>query len=64
MAESFYVLSCGNSQAAGTYPETAFSGPAEAIQTAADYEATLYRVTYQDGQQTGAQLLYSPDMEA
>lgn len=57
----YYVIACGNSQAAGLYPLTAFSGPAEAIQTAANYEGTLYKVTYQNGQQTGAELLYSPE---
>lgn len=58
--ETFYYLECGNAIAEGLYPATDFDGDADAIRTAADYEATLYKVEYVDGVRTGAAVLYDP----
>lgn len=57
---SFYYFECGNAFVDGLYNVSAFTSDGEAIRKAADYEATLYRYEYQDGEQTDYTVLYDP----
>ena len=44
----------------GLFTAGDFKDDNEAIEKAADYEATLYKYTYKDGQRTGSRILYEP----
>lgn len=57
----FYFLDCMNAFINdGLFPADQFKSEAEAIQTAADYEATLYRYEYRDGELINSKVLYQP----
>ena len=57
----YYYMDCMNAFVNdGLFPASEFKDDADAIRTAADYEATLYKYEYQDGQQINCQALYEP----
>ena len=58
--EVFYYMRCGNAFVEGLYPAAQFDDDTDAINKAADYEATLYKVTYTDGKRTNAVVLWDP----
>ena len=56
----YYYMDCMNAITKGLYPAADFHDDAEAIQKAADYEATLYRYEYRNGEQISRATLYEP----
>lgn len=57
----YYFFDCLNAFVSDRYFEvSAFKGDADAISTAANYEATLYRYTYVHGERTKRTVLYDP----
>lgn len=59
--ERCYSFVCMNAMISNRlFIESAFNGDEDAIKTAIDYEATLYKVTLVDGKQTETELLYDP----
>lgn len=60
----YYHFDCMNAFVNdGLFPAGDFTGRAEAIQKAADYEATLYRYEYRDGKLISTETLYEPIMQ-
>lgn len=58
---AYYFLDCMNAFVnEGLFPVTEFSGDEEAKQTAANYEATLYRYEYKAGIRISSTILYQP----
>lgn len=58
---TFYFMECMNAFINdGLFPAAEFKDDADAIQTAADYEATLYRQEWKDGERISSVLLYEP----
>lgn len=60
---TFYRLECMNSFVAGLYKAEEFSSEAEAIETASNYEATLTKLIYNNGECVASKLLYDPKEE-
>jgi len=59
--EYFYTFDCMNAFLADRYfKESAFQGDADAIKTAANYEATLYKHRFVNGERTLTEKLYDP----
>lgn len=59
--EYCYSFVCMNSMLSNRlFIESAFNGDEDAIKTAADYKATLYKIKLVDGEQTEKEMLYSP----
>lgn len=57
----YYYMDCLNAFVNdGLFPAGEFSDDADAIRTAADYEATLYKYVYQDGEKISSRILYEP----
>lgn len=58
---NYYYFDCMNAFLTERYfKETAFKGDSEAIETAANYEATLYKYTFKDGEPVETITLYDP----
>ena len=58
---SYYYMDCMNAFVnGGLFPVSDFESDAEAIQKAADYEATLYRDEYRNGERISSDILYTP----
>lgn len=57
---TYYYLECMNAHVNGLYPVSDFQSDQEAIRTAADYEATLYRQEYIKGELKATSVLYDP----
>ena len=58
---AYYYMDCMNAFINdGLFPVSEFESDAEAIQKAADYEATLYRDEYRDGVRISSTVLYQP----
>ena len=58
---TYYYFDCLNAFVnGGLFPAGEFKDDAEAIQKAADYEATLYKYEYRHGQRTDSRVLYEP----
>lgn len=58
---SYYFMDCMNAFVNnGLFPAAEFADDAEAIRTAANYEATLYRYEYRDGERISSRVLYEP----
>lgn len=58
---TYYYMDCMNAFVNdGLFPVSEFESDAEAIQKAADYEATLYRDEYRDGVRISSTILYQP----
>lgn len=57
----YYYMDCLNAFVNdGLFPAREFTDDADAIRTAADYEATLYKFEYRDGQRISSSVLYEP----
>lgn len=56
----YYKIECMNATASGIYKASEFSGDEEAIKTASDYEGTLTKEEYRNGERIGSVLLYDP----
>lgn len=57
----YYFLDCMNAFANdGLFPAGEFKDDLEAIRTAANYEATLYKYTFKDGEEIEEKVLYEP----
>lgn len=56
----YYRLECGNAIANGIYKASEFNGDQDAIDTASNYEATLTKEEYKDGERISSTLLYEP----
>ena len=57
----YYYMDCLNAFVNnGLFPASEFEDDAEAIRTAADYEATLYKYRYVKGDRISSQVLYDP----
>lgn len=57
----YYFMDCLNAFVnGGLFPVKEFADDAEAIQAAADYEATLYKIEYRNGDQVKRTVLYEP----
>lgn len=60
----YYYMDCMNALANdGLFPESEFKDDADAIRTAANYEATLIKYEYQDGKQISSAVLYEPMLQ-
>lgn len=58
---SYYFFDCMDAFITDRYwKQSAFKDDAEAISMAADYEATLYRITYKHGERVETVVLYEP----
>lgn len=58
---SYYFMDCLNSFVNnGLFPAEEFDGDADAIQQAANYEATLYKYKYKYGERISSRVLYQP----
>lgn len=58
---TYYMIECGNAVVDGfLLPAKDFTDDADAIRTAADYEGTLYKMEYKDGQEINYTILYDP----
>lgn len=60
----YYRFDCMNSYVAGLYKAEEFSSEAEAIAKASDYEATLVKYIYSNGERIASSLLYDPKEQA
>ncbi len=49
-----------NALASGLYKASDFTGDEEAIETASNYEATLTKEEYRNGERLSSKLLYDP----
>lgn len=59
--EYFYTFDCMNAFLADRlFPESAFKGDKEAIKTASNYEATLYKHCFEDGEMISTEKLFDP----
>ena len=57
----YYFFDCMNAFVTDRYFKvSAFKSDADAISTAANYEATLYRYTFKDGERVNRTVLYDP----
>lgn len=57
----YYFMDCMNAFVNdGLFPAAEFKDDAEAIRTAADYEATLYKYEYRHGDRISTEVLYEP----
>lgn len=57
----YYFMDCMNAFVNdGLFPAAEFKDDAEAIREAANYEATLYKFDYKDGQRISSSVLYQP----
>lgn len=60
---TYYFMECMNAFVNdGLFPADQFQTDAEAIRTAADYEATLYKQEWRDGERISSHCIYSPGM--
>lgn len=57
---TYYQFDCKNSYVAGLYKAEEFSSEEEAIGKASDYEATLIKHIYENGERVASTLLYEP----
>lgn len=57
---TYYQFDCMNSYVAGLYKAEEFSSEEEAIEKASDYEATLVKHIYENGERVASTLLYDP----
>ena len=58
---SYYYFDCMNAFLTDRlFPVAAFEDEREAIKTAANYEATLYRLTYKNGRRVESKTIYDP----
>ena len=58
---SYYFMDCLNAFVNnGLFPTAEFEDDADAIRTAADYEATLYKYEYRNGERISSRILYQP----
>ena len=57
---TYFYLDCQNDFVRGIYPESDFRGTDDAIQTAANYEAVLYKIEYQAGEMASCMVVYDP----
>lgn len=58
---SYYFMDCLNAFVNnGLFPAAEFADDADAIQTAANYEATLYKYEYRNGDRISSRVLYEP----
>ena len=58
---SYYFMDCMNAFVNdGLFPAAEFKDDADAIQTAANYEATLYKYEYRHGERISSAVLYEP----
>ena len=58
---TYYYMDCMNAFINdGLFPAAEFEGDADAIQHAANYEATLYKYEYRDGERISSATLYEP----
>jgi ribosomal protein S6 len=58
---SYYFMDCLNAFVnGGLFPASEFKDDADAIQTAANYEATLYKYEYKHGERISSVALYEP----
>lgn len=61
LSGAYYFFDCMNAFVnGGLFPAAEFDSEAEAIDTAANYEATLYRYEYRDGVQISSAEIYNP----
>lgn len=59
--EQFYYFDCMNAVLGDKlWALTAFEGDQDAKKTAADYKATLYKLTYENGERVACETLYDP----
>ena len=56
----YYFMDCMDFVNDGLFPQSEFNDDADAIQTAANYEATLYKYEYRNGAQINSTVLYQP----
>lgn len=56
----YYYFECMNADVEGIYPAIKFKDDAEAIRIAADYEATVYKKEYKDGELMNSNIIYDP----
>ena len=56
----YYYLDCMNAFTSGLFRVEEFEDDADAIQTAANYEATLYKDIYRNGERISRAVLYEP----
>lgn len=56
----YYYFDCMNAEVNKLFEVSAFENDKEAIATAANYEATLYRYKYIDGERISSKVLYEP----
>lgn len=56
----YYFFDCMNAFLNKLFTESAFEGDKDAIHTAADYEAILYKYKYENGERTESKTLYDP----
>ena len=57
----YYFMDCMNAFVNnGLFPAAEFKDDADAIQTAANYEATLYKYELKDGERISSAVLYQP----
>lgn len=56
----YYFFDCMNAFLNKLFTESAFEGDKDAIHTAADYEAILYKYKYKDGERVESKTLYDP----
>lgn len=56
----YYRLECMNAVASGIYKASEFTGDEEAIKTASNYEATLTKEEYRNGERVSFSVLYNP----
>ena len=58
---NYYFMDCMNAFVNnGLFPAAEFKDDADAIQTAANYEATLYKYEYRHGERISSAVLYQP----
>ena len=62
--EGLYYFVSMNAFINGIFPAAEFKDDTDAIQTAAEYEATLYKYEYRNGERIGSRILYDPGQEA
>lgn len=59
--EYYYYFDCMDAVLGDRlWAASAFEGDQDAIKTAANYEATLYKLTFTNGEKTGSETLYDP----
>ena len=58
---TYYYMDCMNAFVNdGLFPASEFKDDKEAIRTASDYEATLYKYVFENGERVSTEILYDP----